>query len=583
MINPHSIGMRLVLLTLAAMLAIGAAGLAFYAHNQRSQTVAAELHRAKAILVMAESVRNQVAGLWERGIYTPALLRGYAALPDKDERIGKILATIPVAVSWSVIMDKAAQGGFAFRVPRAGARNPKNEPDALERVALDYFAAHPEAVEYSLVDPEENRLRYLRPVRIGKECLICHGAPADALPLWGRDDGHDILGYRMDGKKIGDLHGAFEILVSLDGSDAALYRQLGWGILWVVLAIILILVTVYQGTSRVIVQPLTELALRLQDIAQGEGDLTARLKVPNTKNEFAWISHNFNRFVKKIHTVVDDLRGSSHALFDSARQLSAISDTTENGMSRQRDQLNQAAATIIQTATLAKSIADDTRSAVVATGQSAGAVVEGKRLIEGGVNVSITHLAAEIGMAAEVIRNLESDSQRIGQVLTVIQDIAEQTNLLALNAAIEAARAGEQGRGFAVVADEVRQLANRTRKSTDDIRTTIEQLLRRTREAAQVMEQGALQATQTVDHAHAAANALNDISASVDTIGNVTQQIANAAAEQNRMSEEVSHRIEGACTVSHETMGGMQRITQEIQRVAQLAERLESMVNQFRT
>lgn len=584
MINRHSIGMRLVTLTLAFMLAIIVAALLLFRHSQHNQVIDAELQRARSVLLLAESVRRQVAGQWESGAFTPELLRRYAEIPDEKERIGKILATIPVAVSWQVVMEKASEGGFMFRVPRNGARNPKNTPDAQEQAALDFFAAHPEAAEYSSLDSEKNLLRYFRPVKLGEQCLICHGDPATSTALWGRDDGKDLLGYPMEGKHIGQLHGAFEILVSLDASDGLLKSNLLWGGALMGLSALIILLVVYHATGRVIVQPLTELALRLQDIAAGEGDLTVRLRSPKgQKNEFAWIAHSFNQFIKRIQAMANDLRVAGHALFEAAHQLAKVSGDTETGMHTQQRQLELAVASVLQMASISQGIADNTVSTVAAAQQTEATVFRGKGLIETMANTSMAHLATEIGMAAEVIRQLETDSQRISEILGVIQSIAEQTNLLALNAAIEAARAGEQGRGFAVVADEVRNLANRTRESTENIRHTIEQLLGRTREATQVMSQGTLQAAETVREAHTAATMLSEINRAASSITDMASKIATATEQQNQVTDEVRRNIGDVRAISDQAMQNTTLISRETQTLVQLAERLEAMVSQFKT
>ena len=204
------------------------------------------------------------------------------------------------------------------------------------------------------------------------------------------------------------------------------------------------------------------------------------------------------------------------------------------------------------------------------------------REVVGQAVVSINTLAGEVERAAGVIERLEKDSGQIGTVLEVIRAIAEQTNLLALNAAIEAARAGEQGRGFAVVADEVRSLASRTQQSTEEVNRIIEQLQAGTREAATVMEQSRAQASASVERASRAGESLNAIARAVGDINEMNAQIASAAEEQSAVSEEISRNVTNISEVGQQSAEGTRQLKVAAEELAGLSAHLQAMVGQFR-
>jgi len=192
-------------------------------------------------------------------------------------------------------------------------------------------------------------------------------------------------------------------------------------------------------------------------------------------------------------------------------------------------------------------------------------------------------LASEVENAADVIDKLRQDSENIGTVLDVIKGIAEQTNLLALNAAIEAARAGEQGRGFAVVADEVRTLASRTQESTQEIQEMIERLQSRSSDAVNVMEQGRSRAEKTVDQAAMAGDSLDAITNSVASINEMNTLIAAASEEQSSVSEEINRNVVNINSLADDSVQGAQQTTSESEALAALAQRLQDLVSQFKT
>jgi methyl-accepting chemotaxis protein len=195
---------------------------------------------------------------------------------------------------------------------------------------------------------------------------------------------------------------------------------------------------------------------------------------------------------------------------------------------------------------------------------------------------SIEELAKEIGNASNVITNLEQDSENIGSVLDVIRGIAEQTNLLALNAAIEAARAGEQGRGFAVVADEVRTLASRTQQSTQEIQTMIERLQQGAHNAVDVMKASQSRTTDTVGHANKAGEALNSISNYVGDINDMNLQIASAAEQQSAVAEEINQNVVRITDIAQHTSDSMQEIASSSNDLAQLSSNLDTLVSNFK-
>lgn len=228
-----------------------------------------------------------------------------------------------------------------------------------------------------------------------------------------------------------------------------------------------------------------------------------------------------------------------------------------------------------------KEIAQSADSAASAAREANSEAVQGKEAMAHTVH-AIDGLTVEVTNAAEVINKLELDSESIGSVLDVIRGIADQTNLLALNAAIEAARAGEQGRGFAVVADEVRTLASRTQQSTSEIHSIIDNLQSGTRNAAHVMKKGLSTAKQTVETAGRAGNALDNIVHSVATIMDMNTQIATASEQHTTAAQEIDRCVVQISAVSETAADGSNKTADKSQQLTDLGEKLQSLVTQFK-
>ena len=348
------------------------------------------------------------------------------------------------------------------------------------------------------------------------------------------------------------------------------------------LLLVLIAIIVAIVVSFAVVRPLKRSLDKINHALNvlASGDLTHKLD-DTGHDEFAKLSANCNKLVDSLRSLIQGILDRSDQLAAAAEETSAITAQTTVSIQEQKSQVDQVATATTELSSSAQQV---TASADEALSQIKAADDESRhmRLIADENKRTILALADEVSKAGVVINKVHADSASIGSILDVIRAIAEQTNLLALNAAIEAARAGEQGRGFAVVADEVRSLASRTQDSTQEIQQMIEVLQQGTQEAVAVMELGRSQASSCVDKTEQANNALESISNAVHLAHDSGTHIAHAAQEQNLVSQQVSEKLEHIAAISEETSTGADQTAQSSHQVAQLAEELQASVKEFK-
>ena len=332
--------------------------------------------------------------------------------------------------------------------------------------------------------------------------------------------------------------------------------------------------------SRMITVPINDVVHAFDDLAEGEGDLTRRLNSEG-KSEMARLSGGFNRFADKVHNLVQQVGGEVQNLTTVVENVSNIVEQTQQGSIQQREQTGQVATAITEMTATVQEVAANANSAADSAQQADQNARTGQSVVSDTIQ-SIQALASEIETGANVIHELEKDAEAIGSVLDVIRGIAEQTNLLALNAAIEAARAGEQGRGFAVVADEVRTLASRTQESTSEIQEMINSLQSQARAAVEAITQGQDKTRTSVDNASNAGEALNAITESVTTITNMNFQIASASEEQSVVAEEINKNVVNISEVADKNASASEQLATSSNDLARLTEDLRGLVSQFK-
>jgi methyl-accepting chemotaxis protein len=329
-----------------------------------------------------------------------------------------------------------------------------------------------------------------------------------------------------------------------------------------------------------IARPLKQMVAMLDDIAKGEGDLTRRLS-SDRNDELGSIAKGFNTFLAKLQAMITQVVTSVQSVSDSSEHTADIAIRTNIGIQKQMAEIDQVATAVQEMTATAQDVARNATQAAQAASHADQAAGQGMQIVRDTSN-SIGALALEIGKAVDVVQTLAKDSENINAILTAIRGIAEQTNLLALNAAIEAARAGEQGRGFAVVADEVRNLAQKTQKATEEIQTMIQQLQQGTRDVVRVMEDSQNRTDESVQHAAKAAEALETITQAVSVINDMNTQIASAAEEQSAVADDINRNVINIGQVANEVAGGADESSSASAGLTKLAEQQRRLINQFK-
>ncbi|MEZ8739872.1 methyl-accepting chemotaxis protein [Photobacterium swingsii] len=347
----------------------------------------------------------------------------------------------------------------------------------------------------------------------------------------------------------------------------------------VVLAILLSIFITWTVTNAVLA-PLRRLTLTMNDIASGEGDLTQRVAV-ESKDEIGELAAAFNQFTSKIQHTIRDVTGIVQSVRNESQKIHRESEAILVAVTEQQNESAQVATAVHEMSATSDSVSTHANEAAQATRDASNESEAAKETL-GFTVTSIHQLANEIESSSAVVSNLERDVGNIASILDVIRGIADQTNLLALNAAIEAARAGEQGRGFAVVADEVRSLASKTQSSTGEIQVMIERLQQGANEAVSAMELSRESGNRTVEQANSANESLNAIGQSIDVINEMNIQIATAATQQSQVSEDVNQNIQTIADKSQAMLDKVQMTEQSFDMLAKECEQLDRLIHQFK-
>ncbi len=515
--NALGLSTKILCTVIVIVIAVVAVNYVVFLRGYREDTLDAFKNQAAAFTAVADEAKVHASKLLSTGAVDAKTLVAEAQADmatGKSYRDTRFFQAIPVVVGWTTAREAAKKEGMDFKVISFNARNKENEPEAgsfREQMLRDLEALNKQGT-YSLarVDPGAHALRYMRSIKLDQTCMTCHGDPAQ----YGKKDengkvtGKDPLGFAMEGWAVGDTHGAYEIILPLKRLDDQVAGFLQTGLMWSVPVLVGACVLFVLVLRQVLAKPCHRVIAMMRDVAEGEGDLTKRMNM-NRADEVGQLCHWFDKFMDNMQNIIKQVAGATGDVAAAATEIAASSEQMSASVSEVARQCAKAADS-----------ADQSGKIATQGGQVVQETVEGMQ----GINQAVSESAASV-------QALGQRGEQIGAVIAVINDIADQTNLLALNAAIEAARAGEHGRGFAVVADEVRKLAERTTKATEEISGSITSIQSETTNAVQRMNRGTEQVKAGVERASIAGESLDKIVHQAKEVAGMIQSISAAAEE----------------------------------------------------
>ena len=581
----RSVGLapRIIITSLVILAAVVAVNYVVFVSKYKADATEAMVEKAAAFTAVADEAKDHVANLTNQGAFDT---EGLLAQLKQDLAAGKpyneskIFGTIPVVAGWTAAQEAARREQIDFDVRAYQARNRENQPDrdSFEGKLLTDLTNQVNAGGDGVIhriDKADNSLHYMRAIKLGQECMLCHGDPATSPT----GDGKDVLGFTMENWKPGYMHGAYHVVLPLGAMDQQVAGFITGGLAWTVPLMIAATILFIVLLRRMLGKPIAALIARIREIQQ-ENNLTKRVEV-RSKDEVGQLGECFNGFVGTLQGVISDVAGSTHEVAGAATEIAASSEEIASGMQEQSSQITQVSSAVEE---MSASIVEVARkSGEVANGaqESGKAAEEGGDVVRDTI-VGMNSIADAVTAGAASVSELGKRGEQIGQIIEVINDIADQTNLLALNAAIEAARAGEHGRGFAVVADEVRKLADRTTKATEEIAQSIQAIQSETGEAVTKMNAGTEQVTIGVEKATEAGKSLEQIVAGTQNVASSVQSIAAAAEQQSAAAEQVSRNIESITAVTAQSTEGAQQAAQAATQLSGKAEELLALVGRFK-
>lgn len=396
------------------------------------------------------------------------------------------------------------------------------------------------------------------------------------------------LEYELQGKDkllftnridLGDKNWYFSVGVDKSVAFAQLEHLFYNAALITVLATLISAVVAY-GLIQLLYRPITALKETIADLSSGDADLTRRLNI-ESNDELGEISHGVNLFIENLHQVMQEIQGTTTVLQSNVQRMSEQSESNSSILQSHVLETEQIVTAIEQMNATADAMASDAANTAELTQQANETSNESRRIVEQSQG-TVSALIADVDQSVLDVHKMSEETQSINTILNVIGGIAEQTNLLALNAAIEAARAGEHGRGFAVVADEVRSLASRTKESTVEIESALGSLLQGTQAVVNSMDNTKVRCQETADGAGNVANSLSTMTNFVDEINNLSTQIATAAEEQSNVTQELSRNMNAINTIVGELERNGQEAVNDAQNITDVQHQLVAIVGQFK-
>lgn len=558
----------------------------------------AVLQSARGIVSMSESARQEMA-LKLNGIIKPL---------DEISR-DRLVDAVPIITAIKMARQNADKLGYKFRVPKYSPRNPENTPNELEKVALDKIKSQGLA---ELVVRQPNAIHYFKPIALTAECMYCHGDPKGTP---------DPIGGIKEGWREGEIHGAFEIIYSLD--DAVKRTQNAAVAIGTATVIILILIicAVWLIMRSSLVNPL----LRLQAFARqvSEGELDTR-PLGSFKAELQALERSLTAMVVRLKEKIlfseqktaeaeeSEARAQQHAceaaearddaiksraagMLEAANMLDSVVGSVTSAsqeISAQVEQSSRFASSLSNSMNTVASAMEQMNTSVLEVSTNAGQASSSSEIVKNNANKEL----AEVRNMVEAIKSVQTiadglktgmselgqKAEDIGKIMNVINDIADQTNLLALNAAIEAARAGDAGRGFAVVADEVRKLAEKTMLAVTEVGDAIKAVQQGTRNNVSGVDVAVEAISKVNGMAEGTGEAISQITQHVNEMAGQIQAIARAVDEQTHASAEITQSISAADQNTSETSAALQEISTALIDLSQQSQVLESLITKLR-